>query len=292
MILKNMPTKDTGHVLAFLSEFVQLLTAKFPEEIDFILLFGSAARGEFRAGISDVDLIIQVKHEAAIAKVEGHAEATLWKLDKKHKTRLREVCSTMKTDILGGLEKGAKLYKPFEVLGPGDVIWSEGRLASPALGPFSLMAPISQFAKKIKKEGKILYGRNILKEINVHDSIFDRLKGIFVPYVLSIFAAPLSLVMPNRALGYSIKAVLYSIDAQLAAIETRSTRITSLNMKILGSELGTFCSMRLAKEALQAKKNFDKTKGDWSYIDKVAFCFQAPVYIFYNNLLSFFRLKN
>ena len=69
-----MPTKDSEHIDAFLKEFISGLTKEFPQEIDFILLFGSAARGEFKAGISDVDLIIQLKKKQLVSKVEKSAE--------------------------------------------------------------------------------------------------------------------------------------------------------------------------------------------------------------------------
>ncbi|HID73114.1 TPA: nucleotidyltransferase domain-containing protein [Candidatus Micrarchaeota archaeon] len=59
------------------------LTSRF-RDIDFILLFGSAARGEFRAGVSDVDMIIQVKKASTVPKLEGYAERLFWELDRKH----------------------------------------------------------------------------------------------------------------------------------------------------------------------------------------------------------------
>ena len=281
-----MPTKDTQLINAFLSEFVEELAARFPKDIDFILLFGSAARGEFRAGISDVDLIIQVKDDRFIAPVERHAEKIFWILDAKHKTRLVEVCSTKRDDIFSGLEKQAKLYMPFEVIGPQDINWKGGKIASPGLGAFALIAPIYQFAKKLKKEGKILYGRDILSEICIRQSLFDKVKAIAVPYLLSIAALPISLVMPDRGLKYSIKAILYSAASQIEVLDRSYGRTSFLNTKILRAELGELYSIRLAKEAMHAKRDYERIKKEWSYIDKAAFCFQAPIYIFYNNLLS------
>jgi len=282
-----MPTKDSTLVNAFLSEFVKQLAAKHAKDIDFILLFGSAARGEFRAGISDVDMIIQLKSDATIAKVEKYAEQIFWKLDKRHGTQLYKVCSTSRGDLFAGLEQKVKLYKPFEVLGPNDIKWKEGKITSPGLGIFAAIAPIYQFAKKVKREGRILYGRNILEEIEVKEDIIDKIKAVLIPFFLSIFAFPISILFPNKGLKYSIKAVLYGIDNQLAVLETNYAKKLFLNLKILRAELGEYYSVRLAKEALYAKKNFERMKSEWSYVDKVAFCFQAPIYITYNNILSF-----
>ncbi len=282
-----MSKKDTVLVNTFLSEFVRLLTAKYASDIDFILLFGSAARGEFRAGISDVDMIIQVKRNAAMSKVEKYAENIFWKLDKKHGTQLYKVCSTSRDDLFAGLEQKVKLYKPFEVLGPNDIKWSEGKISSPGLGVFAAIAPIYQFAKKIKREGKVLYGRNILEEIEVKEDIIDKIKAVLIPFLLSLFAFPVSIFFPNKGLKYSIKAVLYGIDNQMAVLEAAYAKRVYLNIKILRAQLGDYYSVRLAKEAMHAKKNFERIKSEWSYIDKVSFCFQAPIYITYNNILSF-----
>lgn len=283
-----MATSDSKLVDAFLSAFTKKLVKEYPDEIDFILLFGSAARGEFRAGTSDVDMIIQLKRKRSVAKFERFAEKVFWELDKRHGTRLAEVCSTKRGDIFGILEKQVKLYKPFEVLGPDEIKWSEGRIESKDLGPFAIIAPIHHFAKKIKHEGRILYGRDIRKEIMIKESLSDGLRAIIIPYILSSFAVPLSLLLPDKALKYSTKAVLYSVDGQVTLMAASEAKRTPFKMKVLRTELGDMYSIRLAKEALYAKMHSDRMRREWSYIDKVAFCFQAPVYIAYNNILSFF----
>jgi predicted nucleotidyltransferase len=265
------------------------LCKQFPKEIDFILVFGSAARSEFKAGISDVDLIIQVKQDSSVSKVEKYAEKIFWILDTKHKTQLAKVCSTKREGLFSFLEKEVKLYKPFEILGPNDIKWQEGKISSPGLGAFAIIAPIHQFAKKVKSEGKILYGRNILDEIRIENHFSDNIKAVILPYVLSSFALPVSIFLPDKGLKYSIKAVLYSVDNQIAVLDAHYARTASLNMKILRAELGNMYSIRLAREAIHAKRNFEKISSEWSYIDKVVFCYQAPIYIFYNNVLSLFK---
>ena len=73
--------------------------------------------------------------------------------------------------------------------------------------------------------------------------------------------------------------------------ETSSyAKMTHLNMMLIRYEIGELYSVRLAKEALYAKRNFERIRKEWSYIDKVAFCMQAPLYIAYNNLMSVFHL--
>ena len=281
-----MTTKDTVLVNNFLMDFTKTLVKQYPGDVDFILVFGSAAKGEFKAGISDVDIIIQLKREKNRKAFEKYAESLFWKLDEKHHTKLKQVCSTGRPDVFGLFEKELKLYKPFEVLGPKDIDWKAGKIVSEELATFAAVAPLTRFAKRVKREGKILYGRNVLEEINPLPSLVDDVKSIFIPYALSIFAVPLSLIMPNKALGYSLKAVLYAVSEQVELIDEEPGKYIYLKMRILRSALGNFYSIRLTKEAIHAKKNFAKIKKEWSYVDKVAFCFQAPIYISYNMLMA------
>ncbi|MBU0527327.1 nucleotidyltransferase domain-containing protein [Candidatus Micrarchaeota archaeon] len=279
-----MSRKDNEIINKFLFDFAKEL--KTEKQIDFVLLFGSAARGEFQIGISDIDLIIQVKNKRDIKRIEKNAEEIFWRLDKKYKTGLRDVCSTGRSDIFSIFEKQVKLYKPFEVIGPKDILWKQGKIDSSALGVFATLAPVNQFAKKVKAEGKVLVGRNVLEEIKIKETLSDKVKAMILPYVLSSFSILVSIVSPEKGLKYAIKAVLYAIDDQLAVMEERTAKTASLNLRILKTELGGYYSIRLAKEALYVKKNFEKVTKEWGFIDKFSFCVQAPPYIAYNNFLS------
>ena len=52
-------TEDQKSVNNFLKDLVKEITKKYKKDIDFIIIYGSAARGEFIIGVSDVDLVIQ-----------------------------------------------------------------------------------------------------------------------------------------------------------------------------------------------------------------------------------------
>lgn len=54
---------DQQRVQRFLREFSSRLSKKFSRYLDFILFFGSAARGEWKRGVSDIDIIIQAKKQ-------------------------------------------------------------------------------------------------------------------------------------------------------------------------------------------------------------------------------------
>ncbi|MBI5223057.1 nucleotidyltransferase domain-containing protein [Candidatus Micrarchaeota archaeon] len=281
-----MRNKDMIKINKFLDEFVEEISRKHGENIDFVLLFGSVARGEFRCGISDIDMIIQLKTDDKNERIEKSIEETFWQLDEKYGTELHQVCSTKRKDMFAIFEKEVRLYKPFEIIGPKDIDWAGGRINSPKLGSFVAVAPIEQFAKKIKHEGKIIYGRNILEDINVKDSFIGKIKSAIVPILLSIGALAITPISPDQGLKYSIKAVLYGIDNQIALIESKYEKTAELNLKILRTEMGEQYSTRLTVEAITAKKDYEKTRTSWSYVDKVAFSAQAPIYIIYNTLVG------
>ena len=207
-------------VKSFLQEFTSRLTAA--HDIDFILLFGSAARGEWRRGVSDVDMIIQVKRQEDKEKVREYAEELFWKLDEKYGTRFKEACST--SDEARGrveefLKKGqrkVRLYAPFEVLGPEDVEWSRGEFKDPFFKVgLDLMAPKYLLLAKMKTEGKTLYGRDITREIRLKVSLFERLKALLVPHHLSFLSILVSPFAPRMAVKMAIKAAIYSVESCL-----------------------------------------------------------------------------
>jgi predicted nucleotidyltransferase len=214
-----MPKDDQQKVEAFLREFVSTLTEQHAKEIDFILLFGSAARGEFVLGKSDVDLIIQVKSDEKRKEVEGFAEKVFWQLDRKHGMQLKRVCSTgigasVLENAVKALEAQARLYKPFEVFGPKDIDWRRGMIKRLDLLPGAfLVASQLTLLYKMKKEGKILFGRDIRKEIRPRFTLWEKLKSLFVPQSISFAALALSLLMPKKAVGYAVKAIFYEVES-------------------------------------------------------------------------------
>lgn len=162
--MDRMETSDQERSDAFLQDFVGHLASACGRDIDFILLFGSAARGEFILGKSDVDLVIQVNSDEAARKVEQLAEPLFWQLDEKYGMMFRKVVSTGESgslleDALKRLEKHARLYKPFDVFGPDDIDWRAGKVKRlDLLAGATLVASQLTLFYKMKHEGKILFG--------------------------------------------------------------------------------------------------------------------------------------
>lgn len=243
-----MVSRNTDQVKAdqFLSAFSSQLTQKFPRQIDFIFLFGSAARGGFVAGKSDVDLIIQVKDEKDVEKVNKIALSLFWKLDKKYQTRLKEVCSIGKGEndldqMIKKIESHARLYKPFEVFGPNDLDWKKGHINRPDLfwGGVLVASQLTLFYK-MKSEGKVLCGRNILTEINPHRSWWEKFKSLIIPQHLAFGGVLLALILPKRAQSYAIKSVLWELESALIVMnqfhDDRKKQLKNLR-KVLNQEL-------------------------------------------------------
>lgn len=215
----DLKNADQLKVDAFLQEFVDKLTKAYGSEIDFILLFGSAARGEFILGKSDVDLIIQVKSDRDVKDIEKLAESIFWRLDEQHGMHFREFVSTgdggsILEDAVKLMEKQARLYKPFEVFGPDDIDWSHGRIRRLDLLPGAvLVASQLTLFYKMKHEGKILYGRDIRPEINPRFTAWEKLKAIWTPQSLALAAVILSPLLPRKAVGYATKAIFYEVES-------------------------------------------------------------------------------
>lgn len=210
--------KDQLRIENFLKELSDKLAKKYGRDLDFILLFGSAARGDWQRGLSDVDLIIQTKKQSAVVKVKKYLDKIFWQLDEKHRTKLKEVCSTAtgQDEMIKNVLKKTELYVPYEVFGPKDIDWQNGQIRKKEflLGA-KLVASQAMIFKKMKIEGKILYGRDIRKVIEPKNNWWEKTKALLVPYHVALAAAFLSLIFPKIALKMAHKSAIYSVSSTL-----------------------------------------------------------------------------
>ncbi len=292
----NQKSADQLKVEAFLQEFVAELTKAYGSETDFILLFGSAARGEFILGKSDVDLIIQVKSDRAVKDVEEFAEQLFWQLDGKHGMQFKEVASTgagksILEDAVKFMEKQARLYKPFEVFGPDDIDWSSGKIKRLDLLPGAvLVASQLTLFYKMKHEGMMLYGRDIRPEINPRFTAWEKLKAIWTPQALAFAAVILSPLLPKKAVGYATKALFYEVESinivlkdaippgqekieGFASATKLGDRLLDNMRFLLETKLGLLSDQKreFLKEAVEMKRNGFEG-GRW---DALGFCLRA-----------------
>ncbi|MFH1181885.1 MAG: nucleotidyltransferase domain-containing protein [Candidatus Woesearchaeota archaeon] len=212
---------DQRLVDRFVRELVKKVAARFPGRIDFAILYGSAARGEFVRGVSDIDLIFQAKDGKDVAAIKQYAAKVFWQLNRKLKTGFEKSCAIRKPKTLAGsifnkLESQASLYTPLFVFGPGDLDWENGKVTNAALSiGANVIASQASIFHKFKTEGKIYYGRDIRKAIKPHFTLWEKLKGILIPQYLTAFSALIVWLFPKRAVKYCNKAILYAIDSAI-----------------------------------------------------------------------------
>lgn len=310
-----MPS-DQQLVESFLSEFVSSLSQKHPVDIDFILLFGSAARGEWRKGVSDIDLIIQVT--SGKNGIKRDAEKIFWELDSKLGTMFDEVCSIAKRDgmedSLSRLESRTKLYVPFEVVGPGEIDWEKAKINSPLGFAADLMGPKSLLFLKMKTEGKILCGRDVRPLIPARAGFFERLKAVLIPQHLALLALLISPVMPKAALRRAFKAVLYSVDASLfflgrplggAADKAISDLREELKGRVVvkydfgqskverafGYDLESNLDFSIVREALRLKYGFAQGSSRFGRRRACRFCLRSLLFVIRLNLFVYLKYK-
>ena len=117
----------------FLKELVSEITYKFEREIDFIILFGSASRGDFKKGVSDIDLVVQLKTTQKREEILNYSTNKFWDLNKKYNTEFEKVISTASSNtnietLLKNIEKKTHLYVPIFVFPPGWINWQKGKI--------------------------------------------------------------------------------------------------------------------------------------------------------------------
>ena len=231
-------SEDQQIIDKFLIELTEEVATTYGDHIDFIILFGSTARGEFKRGISDIDLVIQLKDDAKLKQVEDFATEVFWQLDKKYDTQFEKVLSTVKSkDIVDGwfkkVEETGHLYVPIFVFPPGWIDWERGRFTRPLWRSAAIFFIHQAFIlKRFKEEGKILWGRDIRPYIHPNINFWERWKAIQIPFWISLFSVLILPISRQKALKYSVKAILYELDSALdfvdARVKEKEEKITKL----------------------------------------------------------------
>jgi len=221
-------SEDQQIIDKFLVELTEKVATTYGDHIDFIILFGSAARGEFKRGVSDIDLVIQLKDGEKFKQVEDLATEVFWQLDKKYHTEFEKVLSTVKSkDIVDGwfkkVEETGHLYVPIFVFPPGWIDWERGRFTRPLWRSAAIFFIHQAFIlKRFKEEGKILWGRDIRPYIHPNINFWERWKAIQIPFWISLFSILILPISRQKALKYSTKAVLYELDSALDFVDSRA----------------------------------------------------------------------
>lgn len=298
---------DQKLVDQFLKDFVDQIGEKFGGKIDFILLFGSAARGEFIKGASDVDLIIQLKEAKDKDAIEAEAEKIFWLLDEKYDLDFKKVLSTVASHNLAeklfhNAEAAAHLFKPIFVFGPGELDWERGQIKAKRLDwllASAFLVSLSTTFLKLKTEGKILYGQDIRAKIHPKISFWDKWKGIWLPFylaVISIFVYPAS---PKEGLKLATKAVFWQIDAVLLYLGKQISGEKEKLKDVLKREIELTINLLNFSFKIFPEKSFEiffqaanirQQNFSAPYFAGWLFCFRALFFVIFTSWLANLRL--
>lgn len=312
----NQQTSDQELVEKFLKEFVEKLTAGYSQDIDFVLLFGSAARGEWKKGVSDVDMVIQLKKKEKVSEVSERVSRIFWELDDKYGTMFKEVCSSSEKDALDTVLKETRLYVPFEIFGPDDLDWKKSEVKKPELVLGArLIASQGTLFKKMKIEGKILFGRDIRQEIKLKKNPWEKFKALLVPLYLSFFSVVLSVAFPKRSLRMAQKAALYAGESVVFFLDLplgRNTKATIDELEkdikknvrekfnlfnlwevdiLFGLDWIKITDFNFIKQALKLKYDWENSSPKLSRWNIVGFCFRSFFFVIKMDWYALWRKK-
>lgn len=313
--MKNTLSKKESQVLVwrFINEFRDRVVANFSNLIDFIIIYGSSVRGEFVPGKSDVDIVIEIFKEADKKMIEKVCTELFWEVAKRYPALGFEDSLSVSdkknqgplAQALEKMEQANLLFVPIFIFAKGEIDWQNGQLHSDnpmiKIGQ-ALLIPQRKVFMRFKKEGKILFGRDIRKDIHIHLTLIDRLRSVIAPAFLSFMGFILSPFVPSKAEGYAVKALLYQIDDLFSALAeyksmARDQKIDK-NQKMLLNEfterLQKFIFIKLdhSKGMLKSKhfKLVDKAVAiKWgelklSRLQVIGFTFRAWVFVIKSNL--------
>jgi predicted nucleotidyltransferase len=231
----------------FLDDFVDELTVAFPDGIESIVIAGSACRPDFVLGKSDVDLGVRARSKDDADGIEEAAAEIYWKLDKKHGLKLRELYAK---------KQDGKPLPPNPVR-----VLAQGRRRKDLFSRLNFIHGLDRTLRRHTRiSGKALYGPEIppfREEDGPYHTLFS------YDFFLSLWCCPLFLLSPDRAFNTSLKAVLFALEDELYDDRVKDSP---------------------AIAAMYAKNDFDRTRHEWSYARKAAYCFTAPLLVFRKNI--------
>ncbi len=248
-----MPETGGKAITAFLNDFVSQLTSIYPSEIKYIILAGSASRGDFVPGKSDLDMGIILKETKDIDKVRKSALEIFWKLDSKQNMKFKQSLR-----LPDGQQKS-----PFDVLGP------KGKPKIRNL--FSLLSPFIGYKRAMLRHtvlyGKILYGDDsMLKELKKIHSKWGVFEILFdYDLFLSLFSVFSYFISPKDSLKRSARVLLYTFEDDP--------------------------SHQSFRRAAFVRLNFENIVKEWSFWKKFLFCLFVPFHIF-SKILSDLQKKS
>jgi len=274
-----MPKGDEAALDAFLKDFVRIITGEFPGRIDCILLSGSAARGDFTIGESDIDMHIILKDERDVGAVERSASRLFWEQNRRHNLKLVRSYGRKLADGFSFMAGGAGLAaRPFYVMGPSG--WR--RKLKPAISLTSLLGLEQQLLRGRIRNGKVLFGRNLLADPQIIRAANQRSRFTY-DFLVTLLIQPLFVLAPDRVLHRCAKGILFSFDDNYDEIRALAEGDSP--------RPGAGPEMLFAARAFRLKTDFAGESAKLGIMGKFWFCIRTPPCILGHTLENSRRRK-
>src|SRR3989344_6495779 len=200
----------------------EIRKSRFRSQVVSIVLLGSAARGEFIKGESDIDFIVVVRRNSQKKAVTKFVSQVLNRLDKKLDMHLKETCSDRNDyhneilNIIMRLESSVFFGVPFYTISLEDYDFFRNRIQNPKIWfVATFLGSLNQFLLNVKDTGKTIYGRDLLKLVSVRLTHWDKAK-IFGEQMLVMLAGGLVFPFSSKlGLKHFIKSSLYQEEFDL-----------------------------------------------------------------------------
>ncbi len=255
-----------GRINRFVRDFRSAVgRSRYRKNIVSAVLLGSAARGEFIKGESDVDIIIVVRRKDDKKPVTDFMGKLIYRLNKKHQLMLEETCTDRKKysneilNIILKIEASAFFGVPFYVISYDEYDFLKNRINSPRIWFLAtFLGSLNSLLLSIKDTGKIIYGKNLLKLIDVRLTFADRVK-INMQEVAVIGASLLVLLFsPKLAVKHAVKASLYQEEFDLILLHRHMHGYVKDRKKFESLFTGNRFAIAHLRKALHYRKNYDK----------------------------------
>ena len=249
-----------------MKEFVEDLTAKFPDEIVSFVLFGSATTDEWIRGKSDIDCIVIIKNKKLCDKITEYLNHLLVSLDSKYDLKLSETCTSHKKtgnfalDLIFKTENKMMFGQPFYVVAQDQLDLKGFRIRNDLkmeIGTRTI-ASLGLFMQRIKNTGIILYGKDIRKEIPKTVPVLEKIKASFNAMLLLLMSFVIFPYSQSSAFSHAVKANFWACDDVLFALD-KPLSTTKQEIKEICSIFG---KSEIDSEHLLLSLEYKKTKDD------------------------------
>jgi hypothetical protein len=171
-------------------------------------------------------------------KVEISTNNILQQLDRKHKLKLTQTCSTFArhrnpfVNLLYRIEESLTFGKPFFIFSLNQIEFGKGTIADSRIRFISaIFDPLIIFLAKMKQTGVTIYGQNLIERIRYQATILEKIRIAIAPLWILLMSL-LSFAVDDRfALRHSVKATLWACEDSLFALNrSLSTAENEANM--------------------------------------------------------------